>query len=320
MILITGSAGYIGSHLSYFFEKKKIPFVGVDNLSSSYKLNINNKTKHFFLNISNEKKILELIKKYDIKTIIHTAASSYVLEAEKNKKKYFLNNIVKTKKFIDTCKKANIENFIFLSSSNVYQENKKNIFSEKSLLKPKNYYGKNKLAIENFLLRRKIKNLVILRLFNVVGLFKKFKTFRFKKENYQRFIFKIFDLVKVKKEIQLNYIMDKKTKNFPGRDFIDINDLIDLITTICKKISTNNNISGIYNVGSGTITPINSIIKLIEKKFNKKIKLKLQKIDKNEINYTCAKIKKIKNKFQWYPKVSLEKSITSTFKYLITKK
>ena len=302
MILITGSAGYIGSHLSYFFEKKKIPFVGVDNLSSSYELNINNKTKHFFLNISNEKKILELIKKYDIKTIIHTAASSYVLEAEKNKKKYFLNNIVKTKKFIDTCKKANIENFIFLSSSNVYQENKKNIFSEKSLLKPKNYYGKNKLAIENFLLRRKIKNLVILRLFNVVGLFKKFKTFRFKKE------------------IQLNYIMDKKTKNFPGRDFVDINDLIDLITTICKKISTNNNISGIYNVGSGTITPINSIIKLIEKKFNKKIKLKLQKIDKNEINYTCAKIKKIKNKFQWYPKVSLEKSITSTLKYLITKK
>lgn len=108
--------------------------------------------------------------------------------------------------------------------------------------------------------------------------------------------------------------------NFPGRDFVDINDLIGLITTIYKKISTNNNISGIYNVGSGTITPINSIIKFIEKKINKKIKLKLQKIEKNEIHYTCAKIKKIQNKFEWNPKVSLEKSITSTFKYLITKK
>ena len=320
MILITGSTGYIGSHLSYFFKKKKIPFIGVDNLSSSYKSNIDNKTNHFFIDISNKKKILELIKKYNIKTIIHAAAFSYVLEAEGRKKKYFLNNIVKTKKFIDICKKANIENFIFLSSSKVYQENKKNIFSEKSPLKPKNNYGKNKLAIENFLLRKKIKNLVILRLFNVVGLFKKFKSFRFKKKNYQRLIFKIFDLIKAKEEIQLNYIMDKKTMNFPGRDFVDINDLIGLITTIYKKISTNNNISGIYNVGSGAITPINSIIKFIEKKINKKIKLKLQKIEKNEIHYTCAKIKKIQNKFEWNPKVSLEKSITSTFKYLITKK
>ena len=56
MILITGSTGYIGSHLSYFFKKKKIPFIGVDNLSSSYKSNIDNKTNHFFIDISNKKK------------------------------------------------------------------------------------------------------------------------------------------------------------------------------------------------------------------------------------------------------------------------
>ena len=49
MILITGSTGYIGSHLSYYFQKKKIEFIGIDNLSYSYKSNINKKTNHFFL-------------------------------------------------------------------------------------------------------------------------------------------------------------------------------------------------------------------------------------------------------------------------------
>lgn len=48
MILITGSTGYIGSHLCCYLKKKKIKFVGIDNLSYSYKSNINQKDNHFF--------------------------------------------------------------------------------------------------------------------------------------------------------------------------------------------------------------------------------------------------------------------------------
>ena len=66
-----------------------------------------------------------------------------------------MNNIVKTKKFIETCRKNKIENFIFLSSSNVYQEKNKDIsLTEISTKIPKNYYGKNKLEIENFLKKK----------------------------------------------------------------------------------------------------------------------------------------------------------------------
>lgn len=122
MILITGSTRYIGSHLSYYFKKKKIEFIGIDNLSYSYKSNINKKTNHFFFDISNKKKVFQLIKKYKVDIVIHAAAFSYVLEAEKEKKRYFVNNITNTMKFIDTCKKANIKKFIFLSSSNVYKK------------------------------------------------------------------------------------------------------------------------------------------------------------------------------------------------------
>ena len=184
MILITGSTGYIGSHLSLYFQKKKIEFIGIDNLSYSYKSNINKKANHFFFDISSKKKVFQLIKKYNIDTVIHAAAFSYVLEAEEEKKKYFLNNITKTKKFIDICKKAKIKRFIFFSSSNVYKEKKGMLkINEKDLTNPKNFYGQNKLLIEQYLKKIKFDSLIILRLFNIIGIFNpKFKIFNFKKK------------------------------------------------------------------------------------------------------------------------------------------
>ena len=93
MILITGITGYIGSHLALYFDKKKISYVGVDNLSYSYKSNINNKKNLFIADISNLKKIGSILEKYNINTIIHAAALSYVLEAEKEKKKDQYKNL-----------------------------------------------------------------------------------------------------------------------------------------------------------------------------------------------------------------------------------
>ena len=184
MILITGSTGYIGSHLSLYFQKKKIEFIGIDNLSYSYKSNINKKANHFFFDISSKKRVFQLIKKYNIDTVIHAAAFSYVLEAEEEKKKYFLNNITKTKKFIDVCKKNRIKRFIFFSSSNVYKEKSGMLkINEKDLTNPKNFYGQNKLLIEQYLKKTKFDSLVILRLFNIIGIFNpKFKIFNFKKK------------------------------------------------------------------------------------------------------------------------------------------
>ena len=140
MILITGSTGYIGSHICQFFDKNKIDYIGIDNQSYSYKKNVFNKKKQLKIDISDEKKILKILKKYNINLIIHAAASSYVLDAENNKHKYFINNIKKTKKFINLCKLKKIDNFIFFSSSNVYKE--KNIFNEKDKIKSKNYNRK----------------------------------------------------------------------------------------------------------------------------------------------------------------------------------
>ena len=96
MILITGSSGYIGSEIANYLEQKNIKYIGVDNQVYSSSKNIINKKKHFKIDISNNK-IGKLIIKNKITTVIHCAALSYVLDAEKNKKRYIKNNIRKTK-------------------------------------------------------------------------------------------------------------------------------------------------------------------------------------------------------------------------------
>ena len=315
MILITGSAGYIGSELCKKFEKLKIDYMGVDNLKYSYKYNIFNIKRFQKCCFSNETQISNIIKKFNIKCVIHTAAFAYVNDAEKNKKKYYLNNISKTKKFIKLIIRENVKNFIFLSSSNVYSENKI-VFLENGKTNPKNFYGRTKLVIEKFLIKEKKKfnNLLILRLFNIIGLTKKFKPKNFENFRYQRILFKIFLKIKKNLPITINYINKKRGKyNFPSRDFLDIRDLVNLIPLLLRSFKKSNNFS-IYNVGSGKSKSLSKILDILKKT---SITVQYKKISTKEYTNTNASIKKLNKKFKWTPKVSFLNSIRSYKKYLI---
>ncbi len=308
MILVTGCAGYVGSQLCYILKKKKINFVGIDTLEYSNKKNT---IKNYFYKIDiSSNKIEKLIKKKKINSIIHCAAFSYVNDGETNKKKYFNNNVNKTKKFIQICKKNSIKKFIFLSSSNVYMEGK-SVFKESNIKKPKNVYGQNKLEIENYLKKINLNNFIILRLFNIVGLLRKFYVYKFKKKNHQRLFFKIADKNNFPR---LRYYLIKNKKNYPKRDFIDIYDLIDLILIILNKMKIKK-INKTFNVGNGKAISINLIAKLFSKQ-NKKIKfLEPSLITSGELKSTKADISKVKKYFNWLPFRKIKISILTTLKH-----
>ena len=90
-ILITGGAGYIGSHVTEILLKKNKKIFIVDNLSTGFRKLIHKKARFFKLDILNEKKINNLIKKYKIDSIIHLAANLIIGEGQKN-----LKNITRT--------------------------------------------------------------------------------------------------------------------------------------------------------------------------------------------------------------------------------
>jgi len=301
MILLTGSSGYIGSEIVSIFEKKKTKYIAIDNLSYSNKKNIINKKKFYKLDYSSER-VSKLIKKFSVKSVVHCGAFSYVLDAEANKKKYYKNNVLKTKRFINICKKEGVKNFIFLSSSNVYKELNKN-YNEKDPAQPKNFYGKNKINIEKFLKRKNFNSLIILRLFNVIGLSKKFYIFKFLKNDYQRIFFKFIYGIK---KVSINYIKINGKIIFPKRDFIDVRDVSNVVILLLKKLRIKK-INQTFNVASGKPK---SLIELYES-FRKAKDFKMKKMSKKELIETSGNVFKLKKFLNWKPKYTLESSIKS---------
>ena len=97
-ILITGGAGYIGSHVTEVLIKKNKKAFLIDNLSTGHKKLINKKAKFFKADILNKHKIRKIIEKHKIDSVIHLAANLIIGEGQKKPKKYYKNNVLGTKK------------------------------------------------------------------------------------------------------------------------------------------------------------------------------------------------------------------------------
>ena len=116
-ILITGGAGYIGSHIVEALTKTKNNIFIIDNLSTGFKKLINKKAFFFDLNILNTKKIRKIILTNQIDSVIHLAASVSIGAGEKYPKIYFRNNVTGTINLLNACKNSSVKNFIFSSTA-----------------------------------------------------------------------------------------------------------------------------------------------------------------------------------------------------------
>ncbi|MCK4766707.1 MAG: UDP-glucose 4-epimerase GalE [Candidatus Aminicenantes bacterium] len=171
-ILVTGGAGYIGSHIVRDLGEKGFLPVVYDNLSTGNKKNV---LYGDFIegDISDSTLLKDTIKKYGIKSIIHFAASIVVEESVQNPLKYYENNSVNTFKLIKTCVASGIQNFVFSSTAAVYGTPEKVPVDENAPLNPINPYGKSKLFTEMVLKDTAAAlpdfNYIALRYFNVAG-------------------------------------------------------------------------------------------------------------------------------------------------------
>ena len=294
MILVTGCTGYLGFHICELLELKKIPYFGIDNFSRSLSKNIINKKKFLKIDI-NSNKVPYLLKSKKIHTIIHAAAYSFPPESENKKKIYYKNNILKTKKFINNCSKAKIRKFIFLSSSNVYNFNSKSIkpAKETQKIKPENYYGKTKVLIEKYL-KKKFKTCFVLRLFNIAGYSNKKEFYEFKND-FRRIMPVLNEAIRKKISLKINLVKKNNELVYPARDFVHIQDFLNIILKIIKK---NNLGLIIMNVGNGKLIYLNKIINTFEKKLLKKVFYKKRFHKIGNYNYTLSdnlKLKKVLN-------------------------
>lgn len=301
-ILITGGAGYIGSHISEVLIKNKKKIFIVDNLSTGYRRLINKKAKFFKVDILNHKKIKDIIMKNEIDSIIHLAANLVIGEGEKYPKKYFKNNVLGTKKLLEACKNTTIKNLVFSSTAAVYKDGQYKV-NEKSVIKPKSVYGKTKIKAEKIIkqfCRRKKINYCILRYFNIAGSSPSGKIGLINKSDH---LFKNFSREIIKKRPILKIYGDNyDTKDGSCiRDFIHVSDIAEIHFKVLEKINKVKN-SKILNCGYNKGISVLDVAKVFKKQTSKNVKILVSKRRKGDLVKIIASNTNLKKFIKWKPK------------------
>ena len=170
-ILITGGAGYIGSHMVEYATNNGHEVTILDNLSTGHKWAVNN-NDFYNIDLLDKTKLGDFFKNKYYDGVIHFAGRSLVGESNTNPSLYYLNNVVGTLNLLDVMKENNIKNLVFSSTAAVYGKPSENKILETHDKKPINNYGKSKLMVEQILEDYVASygfNVVALRYFNAAG-------------------------------------------------------------------------------------------------------------------------------------------------------
>ncbi len=171
-VLVTGGAGYIGSHMVLALVGAGESVVVLDDLSTGFKEAVHPKARLVIGDVADEKLVASLIKEYKIDAVIHFAAKIVVPESVTDPLGYYLANTVKTRALLAAVVAGDVKHFVFSSTAAVYGNPEENPVGEDAKLSPMSPYGSSKLISEWML--RDVANAyefhyVALRYFNVAG-------------------------------------------------------------------------------------------------------------------------------------------------------
>ncbi len=171
-ILVTGGAGYIGSHMALELLDAGEKVVVLDNLTTGFRWAVPDKATLVVGDFGDDDLVTETLARYDIEEIIHFAARIVVPESVSDPLGYYLNNTAKARSLLECAVDGGVKHFIFSSTAAVYGEPEQNPVTEDERLKPISPYGRSKLMTE-WMLEDTAKatplSYVALRYFNVAG-------------------------------------------------------------------------------------------------------------------------------------------------------
>ncbi len=322
MILITGGAGYIGSHAVLEFIKNYDVLI-LDNLSTGHIETIDNlkkvnpKIKFEKADLTKIDEIDCIFKKYNIEGVIHFAALSLVAESVQNPIKYYKNNIRGTYNLLKIMIKYNVLRIVFSSTAAVYGNPERIPIKETDKKNPINPYGLSKLTIEKILdnLDKKF-NLksIRLRYFNVAGADSLNRVGEWHNPethlipNVIKAIISSSEYVKV-------FGNDYKTQDGSCiRDYINVEDLI-LAHYLAYEYLKKENKSDVFNLGASNATSVFEIVQTAKKVTKSDIKTKIEPRRMGDPDILCADSSKASKTLNWYPAKSIEDSIKTAYNW-----
>lgn len=313
-VLLTGGAGFIGSHMAAELLVQDIDFVVVDNLSNSDKRNLDTLQKHFKKEISfvqcdirERIPMQKVFKDHRVNSVIHFASLKSVGESIWKPQFYKENNEQGARELIDIAKKCGVQQFIFSSSATVYGEPQFFPIDETHRILPTNPYGQNKVAIEKMLRDDPYFTshcrTTILRYFNPIGAFKNGLIGEIPRGVPNNLMPYIVGVVNHEYPYLQIFGDDFTTSDGTAvRDYIHIMDLVD-----AHLKALQNGVPGVttFNVGTGHGYSVKEVIDVFERVNQVEVPFQVVARREGDVTSCYADNKKITQELGWKPRRDL---------------
>ena len=296
-IIVTGAAGFIGSHLCDRLVLEGHDVIGIDNLSVGRRINLqqlesNPKFEFYELDVRNFNEIESLFNQSD--QVVHLAARADIVPSIENPDEYFSSNVLGTYNVVKASQAANVKKFVYIASSSCYGIPDVYPTPENSKIDPQYPYALTKFLGEEIVMHwAKVYDFpaISLRFFNVYGP-------RARTSGTYGAVFGVFLAQKLAGK-PLTVVGDGNQT----RDFTYVTDIVDAIVTALDSKKAD-----IYNVGSGNTYSVNHLVSLIGGEIEYSPKRP------GEPDSTFASIDKIHRELGWYPTVTLEIGVAEMLK------
>lgn len=305
-ILLTGCAGFIGSHLTEKLLALDNEITGIDVLTDYYSVELKKKNLEYFLKNRNFRFINEDISTIDFSQLLNDVDCVYHLAAQpgvrgswgENFDVYVRNNISATQKLLEYSTRSKVKKLVYASSSSVYGNQPVEMLNEDLVPRPLSPYGVTKLAAEN-LCRLYYEThgipVVSLRLFTVFG----------PRQRPDMAFQKIINSVKNNSVFQIYGTGEQK------RDFTYIDNIVNGFILAKDK-----GVPGeVYNIGGGETISLNEAMRVFEKLLGREINKKYMGIIKGDVNNTYADVKKARADLGYTNSISLSGAISKQLEF-----
>ena len=325
-ILVTGGAGYIGSHTCVELLQNGYEVIVVDNLCNSKEESlrrveeITGKSVEFYkIDLLEQGRLEEILNKHAVDSVIHFAGLKSMGESVKIPLQYFHNNVTGTLILLESMKKRNIKNIVFSSSAGVYGEVKKVPISEKAPLSVINPYSRTKLMIEDIL--RDLYNaepewnIAILRYFNPVGAHPSGRIGEDPCDIPNNLTPYVAQVAVGRRPFVRIWGNDYPTLDGTGvRDYIHVMDLAEGHIKALEKLTKNPGIVT-YNLGTGRGYSVMEVIAAFEHACQHKIPYKIMDRRPGDAAISFADPAKANRELNWYARRTLDDMCSDAWRW-----
>ena len=301
-ILVTGGAGYIGSHTRYFLQKQGYRVIVVDSLERGYKEAVPNEILHV-MKLQDTEKLATLLRDEEVDAVIHFAAYIAVGESTKVPDKYFSNNVCGSMSLFEAMLQAGVNKLVFSSTAAAYGIPRHVPITEDEPYAPINPYGESKVMVEkilDWLDKYQEFRSVCLRYFNACGAEPEAGLGE-RHDPETHLIPLVLRAVQTGKPVTI-FGTDYPTEDGTCiRDYIHVSDLAEA-HILAVEYLLNGGSSEVFNVGTGSGESIKQVLAAVERVTGKKVPFELGPRREGDPPSLVADSTKLQTKLGWKPK------------------